>query len=225
MHTKKDQDSTSAVTPSLPGHHSRAAACARDAGHSEPVARAVGGWLLMRWLAGRPRVTGVALVAAGWTATFTAVIAGRHLGRGAAVQIIFAATMVTWVMGETLLGKAVPVIINERALSGERALPGAGRYHKLGMVALVTGCLLGPLAAGAALGTDWATSLLTSLAVACAAASIAAHRLGRHLAPGASRVPVAAIRRRPAESCRTGQLPAVERVRVRGQLEVDHVQP
>ncbi len=244
MYAQDDQHSTSAVTPRLPGNQSRAAACTRDSSHSGPAARAVGGTrlLMLRWLAGRRRVTGVALVAAGWAATFAAVIAGHHLGRGAAVQIIFAATMITWAMGETLLSPGVPVIIDERAR------PGAGRYNRLGTVALVTGCLLGPSAGGAALGADWATSLLSSLAVACAVASIAAHRLGRQLVPGASRVPVAgapaaaddvasrlkgsemsiiaAIRRRPAGSRSTGQQPPAERVRVRGsQMEVDHVQP
>ena len=211
------------MTPSLPDNQSRAAACTGDSNHSAPVARAVGGTrlLMLGWLAGRPRVTGVGLVAAGWAATFAAVIAGHHLDRGAAVQIIFAATMITWAMGETLLCPAVPVIIDERAP------PGAGRYSRLGTVALVAGCLLGPSAGGAALGADWATSLLSSLAGACAVASIAAHRLGRQLVPGASRVPVAgappaaedvasrlkgsemsiiaAIRHRPAGSRRTGQ--------------------
>ena len=61
------------------------------------------------------------------------------------MQIIFAATMITWAMGETLLSPAAPVIIDERAR------PGAGRYNRLGTVALVTGCLLGPSAGGAAL--------------------------------------------------------------------------
>ena len=244
MYAQNDQDSTSAVTPSLPGNQSRAAACTRDSNHSGPVAPAVGGTRLLmpRWLAGWSRVAGVALVAAGWAATFAAIIAGRHLGHGAAVQIIFAATVIIWAMGETLLSPAAPVIIDDQAP------PGAGRHNRLGTVALVTGCLLGPSAGGAALGADWATSLLTSLAVACVVASIAAHRLGRPLAPGASRVPVAgapsaaddarsrlkgsemsiiaAVRRRPAGSCRTGQLPPAERVRVRGsQMEVDHVRP
>jgi hypothetical protein len=198
MHAQKDQGSTSAVTPSLPGHHSRAAA----------------------WLASRPRVTGVVLAAAGWAATFAAVMAGRHLGRGAALQIIIAAIMITFATAESLLSPASPVIIDDRA-----PLAAARRYHRLGTIALIIGCLLGPSVGGAALGADRITSLLTSLAVACAVASVAAHRLGRHLAPSASRVSVA-IRRRPAGPYRTGHMLPAERARVRGsQLEVDHVQP
>jgi hypothetical protein len=244
MYAQNDQDSTSAATPRQSGNQSRATTYTPDSNHSEPVARAVrSAWLVMlRWVAGWPRITGVALVAAGWAASFAAVIVGRHLGRGAAVQTIFAATVITWAMSETKLGRA------RRVISDERALPGVGRYHRLATVALVTGCLLGPWAGGAALGADPATSLLTSLAVACAVASIAAHRLGRQLASRVSRVQVvsapraadnatgrlkgseisiiAAIRGRPAGSWTTAQPPPAERVRVGGsRIGVDHVQP
>ncbi len=187
MYAQKDQDSTSAVTPSLLSDHSRAAACTRNPEHSGQVARAVGGaqLLMLRWLAGRSRVTGVALAAAGWAATFAAVIVGSHLGRGAAAQIIFAATMITVAMGETLLSSGLPVIIDDRAPPDA-----AGRYKRLGTLAFVTGCMLGPPVGGAALGAEWGISLLTTLAVACAIASVAAHRLGRQLAPGANGIPL-----------------------------------
>lgn len=156
---------------------------------SRPVtepARAVGGaqLLMLRWLAGRRRVTGVALAAAGWAATLAAAIVSSQPSRGAAVQIVFAATMTTCAMSETLLSPAFPVITDDRAPPGA-----AGRYKRLSTLALVTGCMLGPPAGGAALGADWRTSLLTTLAVACALASIAAHRLGRQQVPGANGIP------------------------------------
>jgi hypothetical protein len=124
-------------------------------------------------LADRRRVTALALAAAGWAATLAAVIADRHLGRGAVVQIVFAVTMITFATAEALLYAAPPVIIEDR-ISPARA----ARSKRLGIVALVTGCMLGPAAVGAALGADWGTSLLTTLAVACAIASIAG-RLAR----------------------------------------------
>jgi MFS family permease len=132
---------------------------------------------MLRRLAGRPRVTGMALAAAGWAVTFAAVIASSHLARAAVAQIIFAATMISVAMGETLLSSAVTVIIDYRTP------PGAVRYKGFAALTFVTCCLLGPSAGGAALGAGWGTSLLTALAVACALASIAAHRLGRLLAP------------------------------------------
>lgn len=48
MYAHKDQDSTSALTPSLPSHQSRVAAFARDSRHCGQVARAVRGALARR---------------------------------------------------------------------------------------------------------------------------------------------------------------------------------
>ena len=171
-----------------------------------------------RWLPGRHRAAGLTLAAAGWSATLAAVIAGGHLGRGAAGQIIFAVTMATAAAGEILLSPAVPVIIDDQAPPGA-----AGRQNGLSTVAVVTGCLLGPLVGGAALGAGWGTSVLTTLAVACAVASFATHRLGRRLAPGVNRIPVtgthpaadAAVPRRADDT--GGDEPlraAIDRVRV-----------
>ncbi len=191
---------------------------------------------MVRWLASRPRVTGAVLAAAGWAATLAAVIAGRHLGRGAAVQIIFAATMITFAMAETLLSPASPVIIDDRTRPAA-----AGRYNRLGTAALITGCMLGPPAGGTALGAGWATSLLTSLAVACALASIAVRRPGRQLESGANRIQVAGghpvtapakrvaqnpCDQRPDASCGNEQLPPAKRIWVHdGLMEVDRVRP
>jgi hypothetical protein len=168
----------------------------------------VGARLLMaRWLAGRPRVTSLALAAVGWAATFAAVIASRRLGAGAAVLIIFAATMITCAMVETLLSPAVPVIIEDRAVP-----TAAGRYKRLGTAALVAGCVLGPAVGGAAAGAGWVTSLLAALAVACAVAGVAAQRLGRRLASGRGHAG-------------PEQPPRAQPVRIGRQIEVDHVRP
>jgi hypothetical protein len=153
---------------------------------TEP-ARAAGAAQLptLRWLADRRRVISMALAAAGYAATFAAAVAGSgHLGRVAAAQIGFAASMIILAVGEALLSPACPVIIDDRSLP---ATP--GRYKRLGSFAFVAGCMLGLPASGAALGASWGTTVLTTLAGACAFASIAAQRLGRHLAPGTSRIP------------------------------------
>jgi hypothetical protein len=136
--------------------------------------------LMLRWLVGRRRVFGVALAAAGWAAIFAAAMVGRgHLGRAAAAQIVFAAVMIIFAMGEALFAPACPVIIDDRA-----APDTAGRYKRLGTSAAVTCCLLGLPVGGAALGAGWDVSLITIVAVACAVASIAIHRLGRQPASG-----------------------------------------
>ena len=157
-----------ATRPTTSGWGSRAV--------TEP-ARAVGGarLLKLRWLAGRRRVTSVALAAAGLAAIFAAEIeGGGHPGGAAAAQTVFAVTMIISAFGESLLSPAWPVIIDDPVPPGA-----AGRRKRLGTIALVTGCLLVLPAGGAAFGADWRTSLLTTLAVASALASIAAQRLGR----------------------------------------------
>jgi hypothetical protein len=53
-----------------------------------------------------------------------AVIAGGHLSRAAAVQVLFAATMIVCALGQTLLTPAGPVI------TGDRARPGAAGRRK-----------------------------------------------------------------------------------------------
>jgi hypothetical protein len=140
----------------------------------------------------RRRVTGVALAAAGYAATSAAVIASGPLSRGAAVQVLFAATMIVCALSEALLSPA------RRVVTGDGPRPGRGR-SRVGTCALVTTCVLGPSGGGAALGAGWGTSLLTALAVACALAGIATQRPRRHRhpapwrhAPGASRIPVIA---------------------------------
>jgi hypothetical protein len=183
-YAQDDPDRTSAVTPRLLSTHSPARApesqrCAQAARTAKSAQLP-----MPRWLADRPRVTGLTLVAAGWAATVAAVMVGSQLGRGAAALVIFAATMSTAALGQTLLSPARPVIIDDQAPSGV-----SGRYHRPGTLALVTGCILGPLVGGAALGADWATTLLTTLAVTCAVVGIAARRLGRQLVPGAGRIP------------------------------------
>lgn len=185
MDAHPGQDTTPAVTLSLPSDRSLADACAGNPDHhgdgAHPTGRAR--LLPLPGSAARRRVTGVALAAAGYAATWAAVTASGSLSRGAAVQVLFAVTMLVCTLGETLLSPAVPPV------TGDRARPGAaGRRNRPGACALAAGCLLGPSAGGAALGAGWTTSLLTTLAVACAVAGIAAQRpAGRHPAPAASR--------------------------------------
>jgi len=114
----------------------------------------------------QPRSVCVALAAVAWAATVAAVIAGGDLGRGAAIQIVLAASMATAALSEALLPLALSPARHARA-AGWRSWPSA--------VAVIA-VLLGP-AAGAALGSSWRTTLFTTLALACAAASIVAYRL------------------------------------------------
>jgi hypothetical protein len=174
MDAQVGQDSTQAVTLNLLSDQARADACALNPEPPGDGARTAGRYRLLPLPEPtvRRRVTGVALVAAGYAATSAAVVASGPLSRAAAVQVLFAATMIVCALSETLLSPAVPVVTGDRAWHG-----GAGRARaRLGTCALAVGCLLGPSAGGAALGAGWCSSLLTTLAVACALTGIATQR-------------------------------------------------
>jgi MFS family permease len=151
---------------------------------------------VLRWLAGRRRTTGAALAALAWAATWTVVIIGGHLG-GVAAEVAFAAAMVIFALGETLLSPTLPAIINDLAPPGA-----AGRYNGLGALAFTTGFLLGPALGGAALGAGWGTGLFAVLIASCLLASAAALRLGRRLPLGANQVTA------PAEATAPEPVPA-----------------
>jgi MFS family permease len=156
----------------------------------------------LRWLAGRRRTTGAALAAAAWAVTWAVVIIGGQLGRGVPAVIVFAAAMVIFALGETLLSPTLPAIINDLAPPGA-----AGRYNGLGALAFTTGFLLGPAIGGAALGAGWGTGLFVALIAGCGLAGLAALRLGRQLPSSANQIdgPVAAS---APEVVPTGPVPA-----------------
>lgn len=144
---------------------------------------------VLRWLAGRRRTTGAALAAIAWAASWAVVIAGGHLGRGAAAEAAFAAAMVIFAVGETLLSPTLPAIINDLAPP-----EAAGRYNGLGVLAFTTGFLLGPAAGAAALGAGWGARLFIAMILACLIAAGAALRLDRHLPPSANQIEPPAAR-------------------------------
>jgi MFS family permease len=137
---------------------------------------------VLRRLAGHRRTTGAALAAAAWAAPWAVVIAGGHLGGGAAAEIAFAAAMVIFALGESLLSPTLPAIINDLAPP-----EAAGRYNGLGALAFTTGFLIGPTS-GAALGAGWGTSLFAVMVLACVLAGVAALRLDRHLPAAANQI-------------------------------------
>ena len=149
--------------------------------------------VVLRWLAGRRRTTGVALAATAWAASWAIVIAGGRLGSGAAAEAAFVAAMVIFALGETLFSPTLPAIINDLAPP-----EAAGRYNGLGVLAFTTGFLLGPAGGAASLGR-WGTGLFTVLIVACLIAAAAALHLGRRLAPGVNTIEPAAGAAEPGQ--------------------------
>lgn len=138
--------------------------------------------VVLRWLAGRRRTTGVALAATAWAASWAVVIVGGHLGGGVAAEAAFVTAMVIFAVGETLFSPTLPAVINDLAPP-----EAAGRYNGLGVLAFTTGFLLGPVGGTEVLGR-WGTGLFTVLTLACLSAAVAALGLGRRLAPDVNRI-------------------------------------
>jgi MFS family permease len=170
--------------------------------------------LVLRWLAGRRRTTGAALAAATWAVTWAVVIIGGQLGGGVPAVIVFAAAMVIFALGETLLSPTLPAIINDLAPPGA-----AGRYNGLGALAFTTGFLLGPAIGGAALGAGMGTALFVALIAGCGLACLAALRLGRQLPSSANQIDGPAGASAP-EVVPTGPVPAEP-----GPVEPSAVEP
>jgi len=145
----------------------------------------------------QPRSVCVVSAAVAWGATTAAVIAGGDLGRGAAIQIVLAASLATAALSEALLSPA-PSTAGQATVSDSRPAMAVGRQNWPGAVAILAVPL--GLAVGAAFGAGWRTSLFTTLALAFAAASIVAYRPGR-LLPGGAR------RTRANAAADAGQLP------------------
>jgi MFS family permease len=138
--------------------------------------------IVLRWLAGRRRTTGVAMAATAWAVSWAVVIAGGHLGSGAAAETAFVVAMVIFALGETLFSPTLPAVINDLAPP-----EAAGRYNGLGVLAFTTGFLVGPAAGGAALAA-WGGGLFVVLIVVCLGAAAAALRVGRRLAPAVNTI-------------------------------------
>ena len=161
--------------------------------------------LVLRWLAGRRRTTGVALAATAWATSWAVVIVGGHLGGGAA-EAAFVTAMVIFAVGETLFSPTLPAVIND--LAPPEAV---GRYNGLGVLAFTTGFLLGPVGGSALLGR-WGTGLFALLTLACLGAAVAALSLGRRLAPDVNRIELpAAAGHEPQDDYLSAAAPTLDR--------------
>jgi MFS family permease len=136
-----------------------------------------------RLLEHRRRTRVLALAAAIWaTAWLTALAAGQV---GATVGFVVA--LAIFGLGETVLAPALGPLVNDLAPEDLR-----GRYNGASALASTGGFMLGPIVAGAALGTGHGGALLLGLAGACILAAPAAVSLERHLPVSANRSAVVA---------------------------------
>jgi MFS family permease len=147
----------------------------------------------LRLWAGRRRTRAVMVLCGLWAVTWIATLGAGSLGGGAAAALGFAAALVLFGVGETLLSPSLAPMVNDIAPGRLR-----GHYNGAYTLAWTSGFIAGPLVTGIAFAAGLANLLLVLLAALCGAAAIAARRLEPHLPPAANRVPRAATEPRPA---------------------------
>lgn len=155
----------------------------------------------LRLLAGRRRSRAVRLLCWLWAGCWLLALAACAAGGGPAALALFLAVAVIFAVGETLLAPTVPAIVNDIAPPALR-----GRYNGGLSLALTTGCVAGPLLAGAALSRGLAVPLLLGLLAASVAAAALMRRTEPHLPPLANLVPPPGAP--PAEQRPPGRPPA-----------------
>jgi MFS family permease len=146
----------------------------------------------LKLCAGRRRTRAVMGLCGLWAATWIATLGAGSLGGGAAAAVGFAAALVLFAVGETLLSPSLTPMVNDIAPERLR-----GRYNGAYTLAWTSGFIAGPLVTGVAFAAGLANLLMVLLAALCGAAAIAARRLEAHLAPAANVAPAAATKRRP----------------------------
>jgi MFS family permease len=97
--------------------------------------------------------------------------------------VAFAAAMVVFAFGETMLSPALSPMVNDLAPDRLR-----GRYNGLFTLAWTTGFMVGPAVAGVVLGTGAPGLLFLGLIGGCGLVALGALRLERHLTPAANRI-------------------------------------
>jgi MFS family permease len=134
--------------------------------------------LVLRWMAGRRRTVGLALVSGCWGLTWLVTLLGGKLGGGIPAVVVFALALAIFAVGETLLSPSLAPLVNDLASDELR-----GRYNGLYTLAWTTGFAAGPAIAGVVLGAGGGEVLMVGLATVCGLAVFASWRLSRHLTP------------------------------------------
>jgi MFS family permease len=141
--------------------------------------------VVLRWMHGRRRTTGMALTSGFWAAAWGMTLLAGVMGGGPLAVATFVGVLVVFAIGETLLTPTLLPMVNDLVPDALR-----GPYNGVYTLAWTTGFMLGPAAAGVALGAGYATAFLFTLIGCCVLAAGAAWRLSAHVPSGANRVGV-----------------------------------
>jgi predicted MFS family arabinose efflux permease len=132
--------------------------------------------IVLRKLEGHRRTQAVALLFVFWSVAWALVLTTGKLADGALAVAGFAASMVVFALGETMLAPTLPAIVND--MSPDRL---RGRYNALYTLCWSIGHIFGPPIAGYMLAGGASTQLFVGLSGACLVGVLLTRSLGRHL--------------------------------------------
>lgn len=138
---------------------------------------------VLRIAQGRRRTAALALAFALFSAAWAVTLGAGALGGAAVAVVAFALAEATFATGETAVSPSLGPIVNDLAPDRLR-----GRYNALNTLAWTTGFIIGPLAAGVALGAGHETPFFLALIVLCGLGALGAYRLRPHLPADVDRI-------------------------------------
>lgn len=136
--------------------------------------------MVLRWLAGRRRVSAMAAVGMLWALAWLVAVAGGGAGGGFAAVALFMAASVIFGVGETFMQAALPALVNDLAPDDIR-----GRYNAGYSLTWSVGNIGGPALAGFMLGADLGTELFVLSALVCGGVALYSFRLSVFIPPRA----------------------------------------
>ena len=141
------------------------------------VAIVIGQLFVLRWLAGKSRSGALALVAIIWALAWAVVAVAPHVISAVALPLLCVA-MVVFAGGETIWSPVGPALVNEIAPEHLR-----GRYNAAFGLTFGLSGVMGPLVAGALLGSSIAAAWPLVVGAGALVRCLLALSLRRHLTP------------------------------------------
>lgn len=141
------------------------------------VAIVIGQLFVLRWLAGKSRSGALALVAIIWALAWAVVAVAPHVISAVALPLLCVA-MVIFAAGETIWSPVGPALVNEIAPEHLR-----GRYNAAFGLTFGLSGVMGPLVAGALLGSSIAAAWPLVVGAGALVGCLLALSLRRHLTP------------------------------------------
>lgn len=139
---------------------------------------------VLRALENRRRTRGLALACACWAGCWGVTLLSGHVHSRTGAVAGFIVAMIIFGAGETFLTPTLTPLVNDLAPDHLR-----GRYNGANTLAFTCGFLVGPAAAGTALGLGAGNVLFFGLIGGCGVAAATAIALERHLPSTANTIP------------------------------------